>query len=203
MERILIFIKHNLIFLWKIIEWGNGFIFYLFYKSSLEIVLPGVFNESSTPPFSYRRFDLSDVESLHDLIHSQKVSDLDYFRPHEFDIISIRKQFKNRSFLMMGAFDGKKMIGYFFLRFFANRKCFVGRLIDKEYRGRGIGLIMNNIMYETAWKMRFRCLSTISSDNTSVMRAHAKNPTMIVLKKLQNNYLLVEFVRESLSKLRN
>jgi hypothetical protein len=97
---------------------------------------------------------------------------------------------------MMGSFDGNKMTGYFFLRFFANKKCFVGRLIDKDYRGRGIGPVMNNIMYETAWRMSFHCLSTISRNNKAVMRAHAKNRTMIVLKELQNDYLLVEFIRE-------
>jgi GNAT superfamily N-acetyltransferase len=199
MERILIFIKHHFVFLWKIIEWGNGLIFFLFYKSRLEKVLLGVFNESAIPPFSYRRLFLSDAGLLHGLIQVQEVSDLEYFRPHGFDLISVRRQFKNRSFLIMGAFDGGKMVGYFFLRFFANRKCFVGRLIDKDYRGKGIGSVMNSIMYETAWRMGFRCLSTISQNNTAVMRTHAKNPTMIVIKELQNDYLLVEFIREAQS----
>jgi hypothetical protein len=156
-----------------------------------------VFKELAIPPFSYRRLDLSDADSLHELIKAQEVSDLEYFRPHAFDLIAVKRQFKNRSFLMMGAFDGEKMAGYFFLRFFANRKCFVGRLIDKDYRGKGIGSVMNSIMYETSWCMDFRCLSTISRNNTAVMRAHAKNPAMIVLKELQNDYMLVEFVREA------
>jgi len=197
MEKILIFIKHHFRFLWKIIEWCNGIIFSLFYKSGLEKVLPAVFNEFSKPPFLCSRLDISDAGSLHDLIKSQEVSDLEYFRPHGFDLTAIKKQFKNRSFLMMGAFDGGKMVGYFFLRFFANRKCFVGRLIDTEYRGRGIGEVMNNIMYETAWRLGFRCLSTISRNNTAVMKAHTKNPAMVVLKELQNDYLLVEFISET------
>jgi hypothetical protein len=86
------------------------------------------------------------------------------------------------------------MAGYFFLRFFMNGKCFVGRLIDKDYRGKHIGKVMNRIMYETAWKMNFRCLSTISKNNQFVMRSHADNQKMVVLKDLQNDYLLVEFL---------
>jgi hypothetical protein len=195
MERILIFIKHNYSFFWKIIEWGNGLIFSCFYKSKLEQILSAVFNEFSNPPFSYRRLDLKDAGQLHALIRSQSVFDLEYFHPHKLDLVSIKRQFKNRSFVMMGAFDQEKIIGYFFLRFFINRKSFVGRLIDKEYRGKAIGTAMNIIMYETVWQMRFRCFSTISQKNKSVMRAHAKNPTMIVRKKLQSEYLLVEFVR--------
>ncbi len=197
MEKILIFIKHHLTFLWKIIEWVNGLLFQLLYGSRLEKILPEVFNESARSSFSFRRLTISDTGSLHNLIINQEKSDLEYFSPHGFDMVSIKRQFKNRSFLMMGVFDGEKMIGYFFLRFFINRKCFVGRVIDKHYRGKGIGLVMNDIMYETSWRMNFRCLSTISKNNKSVMKAHAKNPTIRVLKKLQNDYLLVEFVRDA------
>lgn len=197
MEEVLIFIKHRFGFLWRIIEWGNGLLFSLLYKSRLAKVLPGIFREFAESPFSYRKLNSTDTDSLYKLIHFQEDTDLVYFKPHEFDIKTIGRQFKNRSFLMMGVFDGQMIIGYFFLRFFANRKCFVGRLIDKKYRGRGIGLIMNKIMYETSWRMGFRCLSTISRNNLAVMRAHAKNQTMIVLKELANHYLLVEFVRKN------
>jgi GNAT superfamily N-acetyltransferase len=71
----------------------------------------------------------------------------------------------------------------------------VGRLTDKDYRGIGIGKAMNRIMYETAWRMGFRCLSTISRNNTLVMKAHAENRNMVVLKELAGDYMLVEFVR--------
>ena len=197
MERFLIFIKHHFYFIWRIIEFGNSYLFTLIYKSSLERIIQGVFLDLDKQPYVYRRLLISDAASLYELINSQKNIDLEYFKPHQFDNLSIVKQFSNRSFLMMGTFYGNRLVGYFFLRFFANRKCFVGRLIDKNYRGRGIGQVMNKIMYETAWRMNFRCLSTISQDNEAVMRSHSKNKTMIVLKKLQNNYLLVEFKKNA------
>lgn len=196
MEKFLILIKHRFRFLWSIIEWANGLFFPFLYNSRLKKVLPDTFREFAEPPFLYRALSFSDVDALHNLIHSQKETDLEYFKPHGFEIETIKKQFKNPSFLMMGVFDGQKIAGYFFLRFFVNKKSFVGRLIDAQYRGRGIGLIMNKIMYETSWRMGFRCLSTISRNNIAVMRAHAKNPTMIVLKELANDYILVEFVNK-------
>jgi hypothetical protein len=196
MEGILIYIKHHFSVIWKIIEWGNGMLFSFFHRSKLEKILPDVFREFAEPPFSYRKLEISDADALYNLIHSQKVTDLEYFKPHGFDIETIRKQFKNRSLIMMGVFERQKIAGYFFLRFFTNKKCFVGRLIDKDYRGKGIGLIMNKLMYETSWGMGFRCLSTISKNNVAVMRAHSKNPTMIILKELANDYLLVEFIRK-------
>lgn len=191
----LIFIKHRLSFLWRTIEWINGLLFSLSYKSKTEIILPLVFQEFTHNLYSFKRLEESDIEDLYELLISQKSSDLEYFRPHRFDLKSLKIQLKKRAFLMMGAFDGEKLIGYFFLRFFVNKKCFVGRLIDKSYRGKGIGIIMNNIMYETAWRMGFQCLSTISKNNEAVMKAHAKNQTMVVQKELKNDYLLVEFKR--------
>ena len=195
MERVLIFIKHYFGFLWRIIEWGNGILFSLLYRSRLEKVLSGVFEEVTESRYNFRKLAQADINGLHLLLNSRDEGDLDYFKPHRFDIKSLERQLKIPSFLMMGAFDGEKMAGYFFLRFFANKKCFVGRLTDKDYRGKGIGRTMNRIMYETAWRMGFRCLSTISRNNTLVMKAHAENRNMVVLKELAGDYMLVEFVR--------
>ena len=195
MERILIFIKHNFGFLWSIIEWGNGILFLMAYRSRLEEVLKGVFEVVIDSRYAFRKLVLADLAVLNQLLNSQDKGDLDYFKPHGFDIKSLERQLNIPSFLMMGAFDGEKMAGYFFLRFFANKKCFVGRLTDKDYRGKGIGQTMNRIMYETAWRMSFRCLSTISRNNTLVMKAHAENRNMVVLKELAGDYMLVEFVR--------
>jgi hypothetical protein len=197
MENILIFIKHHLEPLWKMIDSINASLFRIVFKTKLESIQSTVLRSIENKEYVFRKLLISDMRSLFRLISAQPMEDLRYFSPHGFDLKSLDACNRKTTFLMMGAFIGEKMIGYFFLRFFVNRKCFVGRLIDKEYRGKGIGEIMNFIMYEIAWQMNFRCLSTISTNNVAVIRAHAKNPTMIILKKLTNDYLLVEFVRKN------
>ncbi|HQP76798.1 MAG TPA: hypothetical protein PL069_05275 [Saprospiraceae bacterium] len=195
MEKLLLFIKHNLSAIWAIIEWGNSVLFTMIYSTTLERILPKVFKEFRHDTYTFRRLIPDDSEQLYELIKEQPVDDLEFFHPHAFDLRSIKKQFNVRAFLMMGVFEGSSMIGYFFLRFFANRKCFVGRLIDKNHRGRGIGDVMNKIMYNIAWRMNFRCLSTISRNNKLVMHSHSRNSHIKVIKELQADYLLVEFVR--------
>ena len=195
MERLLIFIKHHFGFLWGIIDWGNGVLFYWFFRSKLGAVLPGVFSEAPVGQLVFRKLGSQDIRHLYDLIAAQPQADLKFFSPHKFDLASLETQLRKPAFLMMGAFYGDKLAGYFFLRLFVNKKCFVGRLIDKDYRGKGVGSTMNFIMYETAWRMGFRCLSTISRNNSSVMRAHSKNESMVVLKELGGDYLLAEFIR--------
>jgi hypothetical protein len=194
-ERLLIFIKHHLAFLWKIIEWINNLLFSITYARSMFRISDEVIAVNTLNPYTFRILGISDAEALFELIKSQNPHDLKYFNPHSFDLDTIRKHLNKQSFLMMGALDGNKIVGYFFLRFFANKKCFVGRIIDKEYRGKGIGPVMNEIMYQTSWGMGFRCLSTISKNNRAVMNAHSKNRSMVILKELHNDYLLVEFIR--------
>ena len=196
MEKLLIFIKHHLRFLWEIIEYINDHLFFRFYYRNMNSVIPKVFKEFTLSNFDIRVLKPRDASLLYELIKIQPENDLKYFKPHGFNIRSIKKQFNKKAFLMMGVFDNEKLVGYFFLRFFANKKCFVGRLIDKDYRGKGIGNVMNDIMYNIAWGMSFRCLSTISKNNKAVIGAHKKNQNMIVLKELKNNYLLVEFIRK-------
>lgn len=195
MEKLLLFIKHNFSSIWAIIEWGNSVLFTIIYSTALERILPGVFKEFRHDTYTFRRLVPDDSEQLYELIQEQPVADLEFFHPHEYDLRSIKKQFNIRAFLMMGVFEGSSLTGYFFLRFFTNKKCFVGRLIDISHRGKGIGEVMNKIMYNIAWRMNFRCLSTISRNNKLVMHSHSRNSHIKVIKELQGDYLLVEFVR--------
>lgn len=199
MERILLFIKHNLGFIWSVIERMNNILFCLLYKKRLDRITQQVFEEIQQYPIIYRKISKADSGKLYELVKKQPQSDLTFFKPHSFDLDAIARQTRKSSFLMMGAFSNERLVGYFFLRMFVNRKCFVGRLIDQDYRGHGIGLTMNRIMYETAWRMKFRCLSTISRKNHAIMKAHSGNRHMVILKELKDDYLLVEFLPYNLA----
>jgi len=160
MERVVIYIKHNLKFLWRVIDWSNGLLFSILFKARMERVVGNILETNQNENFVYRRINTSDLSSLYEMLNSQDEHDFDYFKPHKFDIHSLEKQLKAKSFLMMGVFDNGEIIGYFFLRFLILKKCFVGRIIDKRYRGKGIGQVMNMILYKIAWGMSFRCFST-------------------------------------------
>lgn len=194
MTRILLFIKHKLPFLWICVEWLNTLLFRVLHGDRLDRQAEQSLNEFTLPGFELRRVLNNDLDSLHNLLHRQEKARLNYFRPHGFEKRDLKKASRNPAFLMFGVFDGNLMVGYFFLRCFWNRKCFVGRLIDQPYERRGIGRVMNQVMYHTAWRSGFRCLTTVSRDNALVMRSHANNPTARVLKELAGNFLLVEFV---------
>lgn len=194
LTRILLYIKHNFKFIWRLIDLTNGHIFRLLYSRRINAANEVTLSQYFLEGYKFRRLNKSDLISLFDLFDREKKEYLKYFQPHGFDKTSLIRTFLNRSIIMMGVFEDNKLIGYFFLRCFINRKCFVGRYVSEDYRGKGIGLIMNQIMYNTAWKSGFRCLSTISKKNKLVVSAHAHNKNMKLIRELENDYLIVEFV---------
>jgi len=179
-----------------VIDWLNANLFNKFYRKRFHGILEASIQKQASSFYEYRILTYSDIPSLNLLLKKLEPSQLTYFEPHEFDLKSLENIFHNPSFFRMGVFFNNQLVGYFFLRCFANKKCFVGRLVDKNHRGKGIGKAMNEIMYNTAWNAGFRCFATISKNNELVMNAHAKNPNMVVRKELDDNYLLVEFLKE-------
>lgn len=195
MTNLLLFFKHKLPFIWEVIESINEVLFKVLYSRYVYSRLDVMLNNVKQGKFSFRRLRTNDIEKLIVLLDNQEARRLAYFKPHSFDKDSLTKLYRKSSFIMMGVFFNNQMIGYFFLRCFWNKKCFVGRLIDYSYEKKGIGRMMNTIMYETAWDSGFRCLSTISQNNKMIMRSHQSNKSMKIIRHLPNNYLLIEFIR--------
>lgn len=194
MTGILLFIKHRLPFIWRGIDWLNALLFRLLHGDRLHNEAEGCFREFILDGYGFRALTVADLDGLADLLARQQPGRLEYFKPHGFDRESLERAARNPSFLMFGVFSGKVLVGYFFLRCFWNRKCFVGRLIDEPHERRGIGRVMNQILYNTVWRSKFRCLTTVSKNNALVMRSHANNPTFRIIKELSSDYLFVEFV---------
>ena len=200
--RILLFVKHRLPWLWGLIDWLNARLFRMLHKKSMAKEVDRAFLEFRLNGLQYRSLATGDLPALVKLLNAQGQERLRYFQPHGFDLESLTKMHRNPAFLMFGVFRDNILVGYFFLRCFWNRKCFVGRLIDHAHEGQGIGRVMNQIMYHIAWRSGFRCMTTISRDNQFIMRAHANNPHARVLGPLANGYLLVEFIPQATSEQR-
>lgn len=198
--RLLLFVKHRLPFLWAVVEWLNARLYRLVHGNRVAANANECLDEFTLSGYDFRWLQRDNLPALHELLERQGPERLRYFRPHGFDTASLDRAWSNPSFLMFGVFHGDRLVGYFFLRCFWNRRCFVGRLIDEPYEGQGIGRVMNRVMYHTAWRSGFRCMTTVSRDNVSVMRSHANNPAFEVVQELPNNYLLVEFVRSTKDK---
>ncbi|MCH8478625.1 MAG: hypothetical protein LAT56_11860 [Wenzhouxiangella sp.] len=200
--RLLLWIKHRAPWLWVLVDAVNGLLYRLLHARRMRGIAEQVCADAEFAGFRARLLAHSDLADLEALLARQGSVRLKHFKPHDFDGEALLRAWRNPAFLMFGVFETVDdpatppvLVGYFYLRGFWNRRCFGGRLIDKDYEGRGIGSLMNQVMYETAWQSGFRCLSTISKNNARIMRAHAQNPALVVLDELPGEMLFVEFLR--------
>lgn len=196
----LYYLKEHKSGFWIILDKINGFLFQFFLSKKLYAVLATNLSSEKASEFNFRLIQKNDLPQLLELYKNLEDQLKKYFEPHDFSASQLAKQLSNKSFVMMGAFYKQKMVGYFFLRCGINKKCFVGRLVHKDYRNQGIGKAMNRIMYNTAWDFSFRVFASISKMNSLVLKSHISNPHLLIRKELKDNYLLVEFVKDAIVK---
>lgn len=194
MIRLLLKIKHRLPFLWRGIEQVNSLLFLILHRRRIMANSRACLDRYQLDGFSFRLLTQADSAALSAFLTRQPAARMEFFKPHGFDLQSVTRKAKDPAFLMFGTFRDEALVGYFFLRCFWNRKSFVGRAIDQDWEGQGIGRVMNQILYNTAWGAGFKCLTTISKHNHSVIRSHANNPTSRIIGDLPNDYMLVEMV---------
>jgi len=136
------------------------------------------------------------LDLLYYFLSNQDERQLKYFKPHDFDKKTLKELMHNPSFFMMGVFDGKELIGYFFLRCFINKQCFTGRIIAREYQGKGISKPMGKILLESAWNSNFRVFCTVSKNNLNSLAAIRSVAKIRIVKELPNDYLYLEYIKE-------
>jgi len=185
-------LRDKLSWLWDIIEWFNGLIFNLRYGKRLR-------NFSfTTIPDGY------EIEPINKIPTSDLVAFFDnqpgdafmYFRPHGFDAKSIRLLQRNKAFLGYVLLDNTKgtIAGYCFNRCFFHGQGFRGRMVDVDYRGKGLGTAMNKILNEVGFGIGLRLFESVSKDNVASYRSALSASNVKVVKELPHNELYLEIL---------
>jgi len=191
--RFLVYLKHRFPFIWNWIESLNGLVFSILHGRKLNRLVAHHFKNQSEK-ITFRPLTKDDLPALEQMLADQP--EMKFFNPHGFDSKSLKRAFNNKAFLMMGAFDDTEIAGYFFLRFFVNNKCFIGRMVDVRHQRKGIAKGMSHHLYSIAWDMNFRCLTTISKNNKAIFDLHNKENNIAILQELDNDYVLVEMLKK-------
>ena len=82
--------------------------------------------------------------------------------------------------------------GYFFLRCFFTGKAFLGKMVDSERQGRGIGKMMCSCAMDIAMALGLRMFESISKDNLASLYSSQSVLNLRVIKEMDNNYLYIE-----------
>lgn len=187
------FIKDKCRFLWDTVEWGNAFLFSLQHKDTLKEV-PHLLQNISNDVYTIRVTENSDAFKLERFFSDQPDRAFEFFKPHDFDCKSIQKIIKNKAFLTFVVTVNEEIVGYFFLRSFINGKCFRGKIVDKDWQGRGIAKLMGVAMTKIAESLNLKMFGSISPENFASLASAKASNDIKVHKTLENGYLYIEFL---------
>lgn len=185
-------LRDKLGWLWNLIEQVNGGLFCLRYRKRLN-------NFAFTSILEgYEIVKLKDVstERIVEFIGNQPDEAFTYFRPHAFDVKSIKRLQDNKAFLAYLLMDKEngKIAGYCFNRCFFHGQGFRGRMVDIDYRGKGLGTAMNKILNEVGFGIGLRLFETVSKDNVASYKSALSASNVRVVKEMPNNELYLEIL---------
>jgi GNAT superfamily N-acetyltransferase len=194
MGKLLLYIKHHVEILWKFLEFLNRLVLSARFGKQLKAVKKKYSRVTGiSKHFQFRLLNSNDLDCLHDFLNSLGKNDLTFFAPHRFDKKTLARVLKTSIYIPLGWFSQDRLIGYFFLRLFANKKSFTGRVVAADFQGRGIGKDMVRVLYRIADEIGFDVFGTASKDNLASLRSHKSVSDFEVIKELPNNYMLIKF----------
>lgn len=185
-------LRDKMSWLWNFIEWVNGLVFSMRYSKKLKKF---IFTEI---PERYDIVPLCDVptEEMVAFFEHQPEDAFTYFRPHGFDAKSIKRLQGNKSFLayvLLDAVNGN-IAGYCFNRCFFHGVGYRGRMVDIDYRGKGLGTAMNKMLNEVGFGIGLRLFETVSKNNVASYRSAMSASNVKVVKELPHNELYLEIL---------
>lgn len=187
-------VRDNMGWLWQLIEQLNAWLFSMRYGKRL---CAFSFREI---PEGYELVPLRDVptEKMVAFFEHQLEEAFTYFRPHGFDAQSIKRLQGNRAFLAYVLIDpsNEKIAGYCFNRCFFHGQGFRGRMVDIDYRGKGLGTVMNKLLNEVGFGIGLRLFETVSKDNVASYKSALSASNVKVVKEMENNELYLEIIPE-------
>jgi hypothetical protein len=185
-------LKERFGFIWDFVEWGNATAFSLIHRQQLKSI-PQVLADCSGE-YQFRLAKPTDVSTLVTFFANQPEEAYEFFKPHDFDATSIKKVIDNKAFLSIVVWKEQTIVGYFFLRCFVNGKCFRGKIVDKNWQGRGIAKQMGIVMTKVSQALGMRMFGSISPENYASLASAKASNEIKIHQTLDNGYYYIEFL---------
>lgn len=190
------FLRDKIPFIWNLIDILNSFLFSLRYgrklKSVEHIALP---QYAQSIGMQIVRMKDIPTNQLVDFFAAQPEEAYMFFKPHGFDKKSLKKLQRNRSFVAYILMNEGKIAAYCFVRSFFLGKGFRGRMVGMDFRGRGLGTLMNKLMNEVGFGIGLRLFETVSKDNVASYRSALSASNVRVVEELEHNELYLEILK--------
>lgn len=190
------FLRDKLPFLWDLIDVLNSVLFSIRYGRKLKSV-EGEVLQQYVEMSGMEVVRLRDVptDKMANFFAAQPEDAYTFFKPHGFDVKSLKKLQRNRSFLAYVLMANGQVSAYCFLRSFFMGKGFRGRMVGMDFRGRGLGTLMNKMMNDVGFGIGLRLFETVSKDNVASYRSALSASNVRIVEELEHNELYLEILK--------
>lgn len=195
-------VKDKMPWLWDLVSLLNSQFFQMRYGKRLSFFEHDFLADRDCVGYNVISIRDVDADEMVDFFTRQPIEAYRFFKPHGFDSLSIRKLQKDRAFwayVLKDAANGK-IVGYCFNRSFFHGKGFRGRMVDIDYRGKGLGTMMNRLLNEVGFGIGLRLFETVSKENIASYRSAISASAFKVVEELPHNELYLEIINEMKSK---
>ena len=187
-------VRDKLGWLWQLVERLNAWLFSMRYGRKLD----SFFFSEIPEGYDLVLFRSVPTEKMVAFFEHQPEEAYTYFRPHGFDAKSIKLLQRNKAFLGYVLIDKANgaIAGYCFNRCFFHGQGFRGRMVDIDYRGKGLGIAINKILNELGFGIGLRLFESVSKDNVASYRSALSASNVKVVQELPHNELYLEILPE-------
>lgn len=177
--------------IWEIMENLNGLVIWLLWSKRLKEaarVSISSFKVNGLKCYQGRQID---CRPLLEFLKKLSYSDIEYFKPFRFSEKTIEHILKCRTYQVFIVRAENEIIGFYFIRYFLNRDCFLGFAVGLKNRGHGLGKEMVSSIVAAAKIARFRLMSTVCVGNVQSLKVHLSAAPFTILKELSSGELLL------------
>lgn len=191
------FLRDKIPFIWDLIDILNSCLFTLRYGRKLKSVEETVLQQYvKTSEMEVVRLRDVSTDKLVIFFAAQPEEAYTFFKPHGFGNKDLKKLQRNHSFLAYILMENGQIAAYCFVRSFFIGKGFRGRMVGMDYRGRGLGTLMNRLMNDIGFGIGLRLFETVSKDNVASYRSALSASKVKVIEELEHNELYLEILKE-------
>lgn len=188
------FLRDKMPWIWDMVDMLNSSLFSLRYGNKLKNF------KFKTVPDGYKIVAIREVatDKLVEFFAHQPEEAYKFFRPHGFDKKSLKKLQRNRAFLAYVLVENTTGIiaGYCFNRSFFLGKGFRGRMVDIDFRGKGLGTTMNCLLNEVGFGIGLRLFETVNRDNIASYKSALSASKVSVIEELEDGDLYLEILKD-------
>lgn len=183
--------------LWNLVDIMNSLLFNIRYGKTL-LTITNTITKIYEKKSGLKIVPMRDVpaEKISSFFIAQPENSYDFFKPHGFDVKSIKRLQRLNSFLGYVFFEGEDVVAYCFIRAFFHGKGFRGRMVGVNRRGHGLGTLMNRMMNDVGFGIGLRLFETVSRRNVASYRSATSASNVKVLKEMDNDDLYLEILKD-------